>query len=148
MEQYFAIKTSTRVRCKFRYLADLFFTIQICRFTYYTLDYSETCRWDVPAAAVIHPHNLLLRLRFYFIQYIHFDYYLFFISSLLFYIHLHCNLITFMVALEYTSFHIFRFVVFSYFFISSILSSSYQISLLIISMFHFLYSFILLTYYI
>ena len=27
--------------------------------------FSETCRWDVPAAAVIHPHNLLLRLRFY-----------------------------------------------------------------------------------
>ena len=23
----------------------------------------ETCRWDVPAAAVIHPHKLLLRLR-------------------------------------------------------------------------------------
>lgn len=25
--------------------------------------FCETCRWDVPAAAVIHPHKLLLRLR-------------------------------------------------------------------------------------
>lgn len=30
----------------------------------YSTRFCETCRWDVPAAAVIHPHNLLLRLRF------------------------------------------------------------------------------------
>ena len=27
----------------------------------------ETCRWDVPAAAVIHPHKPLLRLRTWFL---------------------------------------------------------------------------------
>jgi len=41
----------------------MFIFLHDTRHLFFLTRFGENCRWDVPAAAVIHPHNLLLRLR-------------------------------------------------------------------------------------
>ena len=66
----------------------MFFTLtDLTSLTFYNWS-NEICRWDVPAAAVIHLYKLLLRLRFNFFSLIHFyTYFIFFNFDFIFLIH-------------------------------------------------------------
>lgn len=72
-------KSSQILRLDFH--MDVYYFFDLCYLS--STRFCETCRWDVPAAAVIHPHNLLLRLRF-----LHFSVFRLFMSSLFLWLHL------------------------------------------------------------
>ena len=50
----------------------MFFNLTDSTFLTFYIWSNEICRWDVPAAAVIHLHKLLLRLRFNTFALLHF----------------------------------------------------------------------------